>query len=229
MKKPLPPVGIALPIDVATPAPAKDPTEFNDSIQLPKNNVLRDKLIAAEDYIKIQDWVQAILILQNLVSQDSDVFAQVPRKGQDGKETLVWTSVKTEANRLLGGLPADGKKYYESDQGPNAAAILKAAKQTGDPKLLGDLMKRYLHTEAGAEATDLLATGIHLDRGDYTIASHLLRVELLNREGTEKVAPLTLFKAAYAFHQIGTAEDKVAEEQIWTAAWARVEPAAPAS
>ena len=209
-KQPLPPVGVVLPIDVTGPAQPKDPTEFNDSIQLPKNNVLKDKLIAAEDYIKIQDWVQAILILQNLVSQDSDVFAQVIRKGPDGKETYVWASVKTEANRLLAALPPDGKKYYESDQGPNASSILRAAKQTGDPRLLGDLMKRYLHTDAGGEATNLLAT-YYLDRGDYTIAAICFE-RLLNREGSEKVAPLTLFKAAYAFHQIG---DNVNETRAW--------------
>ncbi len=188
----------------------KDPTGFDDSIQLLRDPTLKDRLIAAEDYIKIQDWVEATKILQNLVSTSSDVFAQVPRKGQDGKETLVWTSVKTEANRLLGSLPLDGKKYYENFKGPEASDILKRAKLTGDPLLLGDLMKRFLFTEAGGEATNLLAT-YYLDRGDYTIAAICFE-RLLNREGADKAAPLTLFKAAYAFHQVG---DTVNETRAW--------------
>src|SRR5260370_10719774 len=71
-------------------------------------------------------------------------------------------------------------------------------------------MKRYLHTEAGGEATNLLAT-YYLDRGDFTIAAICFE-RLLNREGSNNVAPLTLFKAAYAFHQIG---DKSNETRAW--------------
>jgi outer membrane protein assembly factor BamB/tetratricopeptide (TPR) repeat protein len=205
----LPPVPPQTDIPVLPDQP-KGSTEFSDSIQLPKNNVLKDKLIAAGDYIKLQDWVEATKILQLLVEQDSDVFAQVPTKGPDGKETFVWASVKTEANRMLNRLPDDGKRYYQRNYGPTALGILNDAKKTGDPRLLGELMKRYLHTDAGAEATNLLAT-YYLDRGDFTIAAICFE-RLLNREGSNNVAPLTLFKAAYAFHQIG---DKANETRAW--------------
>src|SRR5260370_24675178 len=153
----LPPVPPQTDVPVIPDQP-KDPTEFSDSIQLPKNNVLKDKLIAAGDYIKLQDWVEATKILQLLVEQDSDVFAQVPTKGPDGKETFVWASVKTEANRMLNRLPDDGKRYYQRNYGPTAVGILTEAKKTGDPRLLGELMKRDLHTEAGSDATHTAAT-----------------------------------------------------------------------
>ncbi len=107
-------------------------------------------------------------------------------------------------------LPPEGKKVYELEYGVSTADTLKKAKLTGDPRLLGDLMRLYLHTEAGGEATNLLAT-YYLDRGDYTIAAICFE-RLMNRESAEKVAPLTLFKAAYAFHQIG---DKVNETRAW--------------
>src|SRR5260370_34019848 len=154
----LPPVPPQTDVPVIPDQP-KDPTEFSDSIQLPKNNVLKDKLIAAGDYIKLQDWVEATKILQLLVEQDSDVFAQVPTKGPDGKETFVWASVKTEANRMLNRLPDDGKRYYQRNYGPTAVGILTEAKKTADPRLLAELMKRYLPTEA--------------DVGDAHLPAHL--------------------------------------------------------
>jgi len=192
-----------------TPIPA-DPTEFSDNISLPKDNQLKARIEAAVDYIKTEDWVQATLILQRLVEIPEDKFAQIQRPGTDGKLTKVWTSVKTEADRLIAKLDKPGMDYYKLTYGPPAGEMLKKARETGNAEMLGQVMSRFLHTDAGGEATNLLGT-YHLDRGSFVTAS-LCFERLFNRDGIDKLPSLTLFKAAYAFHQ---ANDKANENRAW--------------
>src|SRR5262249_33620206 len=69
---------------------------------------------------------------------------------------------------------------------------------------------RYLYTEAGAKAAELLGT-IALDRGDYAVAA--LRFErLFQSRGQDRLPPLTLFKAALAFHHAGDTRN---EDRAW--------------
>lgn len=211
---------VAAPVPAVAPVPPEtvpngkdDPGEFSHAISLPKDNKLKSQIEAAVDYIKTEDWVLATEILQKLVGIREDVFAQLPRKTPDGKDTLAWTSVRAEANRLIAALPAKGMEFYKLSYGPKAGDLLKEAKATNKPELLALIMRLYLHTDAGAEATDLLGT-YHLDRGNYSTASRCYSL-LLGRAGADKLPPVTLFKAAYAFHQTGADEDKRAEEQVW--------------
>jgi hypothetical protein len=199
----------------ATPT-TNDPSELNDNISLPKDDQRRGQIEAAYDYIKSAsegeagDWDKAINILQRLVDLDEDVFVQLTRKTADGKETKVWTSVKSEANRLIATLPVKGQEFYKLTFGPKADRYLKEARESGDMEKLRIVMSRYLHTDAGGDATNLLGT-YHLDQGNYVIAS-LCFERLFNRDGLSKLAPTTLFKAAYAFHQAG---DKGNEDRAW--------------
>src|SRR5438105_4218927 len=87
----------------------------------------------------------------------------------------------------------------EDPTGPPAAEALKTAKATGDAKQLADIMRRYLYTDAGAEATELLATAL-LDRGNYSAAA-LCFERLFRRSGPNHLSPMTLFKAAIAFQR----------------------------
>src|SRR5690349_25069794 len=59
-------------------------------------------------------------------------------------------------------------------------------------------MKKYAHTEAGAEAIKLLAD-YKFDRGEYMPAL-LCYSKLINRLGQEKVPLTILAKAAWAAH-----------------------------
>jgi outer membrane protein assembly factor BamB len=204
------------------PAAKDDKDDFGDSsaISLPRDNKLKSQIEAAVDYIREEDWVLATEILQKLVAIKEDVFAKLPRKTPDGKDTEIWTSVRAEANRLIASLPPKGLAFYQLTYGPKAAEMLKEAKATNKPEVLALIMRLYLHTNAGAEATDLLGT-YHLDRGNFSTASRCFSL-LLGRPGADKLAPVTLFKAAYAFHQTGAVEDKLAEEQAWKQLASRV-------
>src|SRR5438105_2711792 len=72
VRKPLPPPGnVNLQPDVALPPMGiKNPDDFSDSLTLPKDKSLADKLIAAGDYIKLEDWVESVSLLQRLIEMD---------------------------------------------------------------------------------------------------------------------------------------------------------------
>jgi outer membrane protein assembly factor BamB/tetratricopeptide (TPR) repeat protein len=221
-------------VKTATPAVPQPPAEakgdanpdgfLNSGISLPKDEKRRNKAIqAAVDYIEKGDWTIAIPHVQKLLEIDEDVFVRLTRKNADGKEVPTWVSVKREADRLIGTLPPTGLDFYKVSFGAKAAEMLKKAKQSGDPALLAEIMKKYAHTDAGGEAIKILAD-YHLDRGNY-IAAILCYDKLFNREGADKLPPVVLFKAAYAAHMApasatsgeGTqlAASKINEKELW--------------
>lgn len=198
----------------ASPEPAK--SEFSDAITLSKDPDTKKHIERAEDLIKEQDWGKAVTRLQALLDRAEDFFVQVKRTDKDGAERLQWTSIRAEANRLLGALPPEGLQFYELQYGQQARLRLAEAKQNNDAQLLAEVAQRYLHTEAGAEATTLLGT-YHLDRGRPFMAA-LCFERLLERVDSAKVPPLSLLKAALAFHRVG---DQANTEKCWSLLSAR--------
>ncbi|MEY4613888.1 MAG: hypothetical protein RL179_1861 [Planctomycetota bacterium] len=192
--------------DPKTPLDATD----NSAVSLPRDNKMKSRIEAAQDYIKSGDWAEACNVLQKLLEIKEDVFAEISRKSADGKATTALVSVRTEANRLVASLPAKGLEFYKLTFNPSAAALLKQAKASSDPNLLAQVMKLYLHTDPGSEAALLLGT-YQLDRGNFMAAS-LCYEKLLDRDGSEKLSPRTLFKAAYAFFQSG---DLARGQKLW--------------
>lgn len=194
----VPPPGVPVPPNGNNPA--VNPDGFlRNGIHLAKDEKNRAKAIeAAIDYIGEKDWVTAVERLQKLLEIDEDVFVRLKRKNEDGKEVFVWVSAKQEADRLIGKLPAEGLDFYKATYGAKAADSLKKAKKTGDPSLLNDIMKKYAHTEAGAEAVKLLGD-YKFDRGEYMPAL-LCYSKLINRLGEEKASIPLLAKAAWAAH-----------------------------
>jgi outer membrane protein assembly factor BamB len=193
------------------------------SFDLPKDTQARRSIEAAVDYINAKRWPEVVEALQRILDDPQDKFAPLPRRGPDGKEVVVPTSVRAEANRLLGNLPAAGLEAYKtfSKAGPKADEYLKKAKDASTIEerlaLLGLVVRNYLHTDAGGEAADLLATH-YMDRGDFRTASRFFSLLMTRAGGADSLTPETLFRAAYAFHQ---ADDKTSEDAVWQTARAR--------
>ena len=99
---------------------------------------------------------------------------------------------------------------YQVKYGQTAAEHLKAALDANDPALLAEVASRYLHTKAGADATNLLGT-YYLDRGEYLMAS-LSFERLLSRPDADKLPAKVLFKAALAARRAG---DSATAEKWW--------------
>ena len=190
------------------------------AFDLPKDTEARRRIEAARDYIEAKRWQEVVAALQRVLDDPQDKFAPLPRRGPDGKEVIVPTSVRAEANRLLAGLPKDGLEAYKvyKEAGPRADEYLKKAKDAPTTEerlaLLGLIVRNYLHTDAGGVAADLLATH-HMDRGDFRTAARFYALLLTRAGGADAVPADVLFRAAYAFDQ---ADDKANEDLIWQSA-----------
>ncbi|HTU89572.1 MAG TPA: PQQ-binding-like beta-propeller repeat protein, partial [Gemmataceae bacterium] len=220
MAAPLRPAGAPL----APSSGNMDPDGFlKNGIHLLKDEKGRGKQIeAAIDYINDENWATAVERLQKLLEIDEDVFVRLKRKNADGGESYVWVSAKQEADRLLSTLPPAGMDFYKATYGAKAAEMLKKAKKNGDPGLLNDIMKRYAHTDAGAEAIKLLGD-YKFDRGEYMPAL-LCYSKLINRLGADKTPLPLLAKAAWAAHlappsssdkNTVTAANVLSEKELW--------------
>ena len=159
-------------------------TAFTDAITFPTDRKAKTSLSLAEDFIKEQSWGEAARILQSLLEAKEDVFVEVQRDGKPSR-----TSLWREANRLIGAMPAKGREFYELQYGARAKSRLAEAKAKTDPKILAEVALHYLHTDAGAEATNLLGT-YYLDRGDYPMAGVCFE-RLLHHEKADRLTPMT--------------------------------------
>jgi outer membrane protein assembly factor BamB len=197
---------------LTTPALTSLRPTFNNLLTLPTNRDLERKIEAVKDYIATGDWRAVTRALQDILDYPQDAFMPLSRPG--GKAQPVWISIRVEANRLLGSLPAKGQEVYEVLSGARAATLLQQAKKNSDPERLAEVAARYFHTRAGAEAADLLGT-YHLDRGRYLMAASCLS-RLVQRRDT---LPLTYFKAALAASRAG-------DQATAAVAWKRLSAAA---
>jgi len=185
------------------PAAADEP-KFTDAVTLPRNPESKRLIQAAQDYIRKKEWRIAAECLQSLLETPEDSFIEVKRNNDAGQESEVRVSVRTEANRLIGELPADGLESYRLQYGQVAADRLREAVAAADPVLLAEVAQRYFHTKSGLTATDLLGT-YHLDRGQYLMAS-LCYERLLARPDSDQLPPRVLFKAALAAKRAGSGQ-----------------------
>lgn len=146
----------------------------------PAPRSLRQNLVRAKKAIEEERFSDAVaelgLVLTgaNLdqpagtVDENQDFFIEVP--GQAG----IQTSVKTEAQRLLGTLPPKGRELFELQFGADARALLDSAVQDADVNQLNEVVRRYFHTTAGYEAALLLGR-LHLDHGHPLAAALCLQ------------------------------------------------------
>jgi outer membrane protein assembly factor BamB len=185
--------------------------------------VAQDCMEGAKDYQKkklldlaSKEWNDGVTALQTILDQKEDFYVQVKQRDVHGRESVRWTSVKFEANSLLGSMPGEGLDVYEVRFGGKARQMLDDAKRKGDWEQVADVAQRFLHTKAGTEANELLAT-YFLDRGQFFTSA--LRFEQLLKMSPErvKVGELTLYKMALSCRRAG--ELKKADE-----AWKKLEP-----
>jgi outer membrane protein assembly factor BamB/tetratricopeptide (TPR) repeat protein len=192
------------------------------ALRLAEKSEYRQYINVARDCIKDKAWNDACTALQTILDNDKDFYVRI--KEQDPRthrETERRTSVKFEANNLLGSMPDDGLDVYEQRFGGKARKLLDEAKKKGDFDALGEVAARYLHTQAGAEANELLATH-YLDRGQFFLAALRFERQLALNPKRVPVSDLTLFKAALAYRRAGDVKNS---ERLWKQLTPRLEKA----
>jgi outer membrane protein assembly factor BamB len=188
----------------------KDQTALSQSLFLPDNPDVRKKLATAAEYVKESAWAEATRTLQAFLDADEDILLPLKHKGADGEEELRWSSVRAEASRLIAALPPKGLDAYEDTYGPRGRLLLLEARKQRDPEMLAEVGRRYLHTAAGVEALNLLAT-YHLDRGSFGLAARCFD-QVLQSARADRLPPLALYKAALASHH---ADDPAGFDYAW--------------
>jgi len=183
----------------------------HSSVKISEDSNLRRILNVGRDCLNDKDWPQAIEAFQKLLEQPKDHYVQVTEKDPTGQEVKRWTSVKFEANNLIGSMPLEGLLIYEQKHGADAKTKLDEAKKKGDRESLAEVAQIFCHTHAGIEANEILAT-LFLQRGQiFTAALRYEKLLQMNPERT-KLSDLTLFKASLAFYRAG---DKKNYEETW--------------
>jgi len=191
----------AQPIAPAMPGSASG-NQFS-AIKLVEKTEYRQFINVARDCITDKKWDDALTVLQTILDNKEDFYVQVKeRDRRTGQEEVRWSSVKFEANNLLGSMPDEGLDVYEVRFGGKARQDLEEAKKNGDREELARVAQRYLHTRAGAEANDLLAATF-LDRGQFFMAALRYERLLALRPDRIKLGDLSLFKAALAYRRAG--------------------------
>jgi outer membrane protein assembly factor BamB len=114
-------------------------------------------------------------------------------------------SIKVEAERLLGSLPAEGRQAYELQFGSQAEELLNEALADRDWNKLADVSRRFFHTQAGYRATYLLGL-YHLDQGRPLAAG--LCLERLKRaaDSSAKLEPNLSLQLATAWLRAGQSD-----------------------
>src|ERR1019366_5217594 len=84
------------------------------SVKIVEDSHNRQVINVGRDCIKDQDWTQAVKALQTILNQEEDSYVQVrePDPFDTKKEIARWTSVKFEANNLIGAVPLFGLQAY---------------------------------------------------------------------------------------------------------------------
>lgn len=144
--------------------------QFNSGISVfpPAPRSMRQNLVRAKKDIdegRFSDAVAEIGVVLTVQNQDvakvdegQDFFIEAA--GQPG----VQTSIKAEAQRMLGSMPPKGRELFELQFGADARALFEKAIQQGDVNQLNEVLRQYFHTKAGYEAALLLGR-LHLDHG----------------------------------------------------------------
>lgn len=165
-----------------------------ESIFLPAPRTLRQHLTRAQTAIDQGRYGDAVSELGALLA--SPELTRSGARGDEPQDFFLGSaggvgtqrSLKTEAQRLLGSLPARGRELYELQYGAEAKALLEEAVRSGDIEKLSEVGRRYFHTPAGYDATVLLGR-LHLDRG-RPLAAALCWIRVLeNRASAARYDP----------------------------------------
>jgi outer membrane protein assembly factor BamB/tetratricopeptide (TPR) repeat protein len=194
------------------PPMAEAPKEDAPPYVLPTEQRYASHLDAIRAFVARKDWAVATTLVQKLLDLDEDVFVTIRER-----EKSFIVSLRGEANRLLLDMPAEGREFYQQEYGPKAVDLLTQGRMFKDERMLVQTVRRYLHTEAGLEASERL--GIFLtNRGHNSAAVHFKHV--LERIPPEKLTTETLQKAAIAFRRAGNGPRF---ELVWRALAAKPE------
>ncbi|MBL7039743.1 MAG: PQQ-binding-like beta-propeller repeat protein [Pirellulaceae bacterium] len=147
------------------------------SVFQPAPSDVRKPLMRARKAIAEERYDDAAYVLGQLLTSESvddadaqDYFLLDPDEDYASGQI----QLKAETHRLLASLPAEGRQAYELQFGAHARALLDEALAEGSMDKVADVIRKFLHTRAGYEAS-ILAGRFELGRGRPMAAALYLR------------------------------------------------------
>ncbi len=164
------------------------------NIFLPAPRGLRQQLTRAQKALREEQYSEAVDLLGQLLAAPEIGDDSLNGVGEQDyflgstKRSGTEVSLKTEAQRLLGAMPDQGRELYELKFGADARQLLDSALETRDIQKLVEVTRRYFHTDAGYEAMMLIGRH-YLDQGRPLAAA--LRLQRLEEStsATERYDP----------------------------------------
>lgn len=194
-------------IRVATPQPGRSQQEGDDKetpsedsvVMGVERSVLRN-LADARELVKQERYGEAGRFLGAILEAPEDYFVRSTDKATS------FTSLKAEADRLIGQMPSKGREAYELQYGSRARQLLNEAVSAGDVQKLVQVSRQFFRTQAGNQATLLLGLD-DLDHGRPLAAA--LTLERLREAGPDADAlePMLSLATATAWLQAGVSEN----------------------
>lgn len=180
---------LALAGRVATTQDQDPPDEeaIEARVSLPTDRLKERQLDRARRLIADERWSDAATLLDEMLAGDRDFFFR-PQHGE-----ATWRSIKTEAARLVGSLPAAGQAAYDLQFRARADRLLQNAVAAGDAAGIVAVARRWFHTPAGRRAT-LVAALEALD-ADQPLAAAAWLERLATGGGAEFEPTLSVMRA----------------------------------
>ncbi len=164
------------------------------NIFLPAPRALRQQLTKARRALDEGQFSEAVELLGQLLASGEllanpqDDFSEQDYFLSGSNEPGTQSSLKTEAQRLLGGMPEKGRALYELKFGADARQQLDRALAARDMQQVVDVTRRYFHTDAGYEAM-MLVGRYYLDQGRPLAAALRLQRLEASTYATQKYDP----------------------------------------
>ncbi len=153
------------------------------NVFLPAPRALRQQLTKARQALAEQRYSEAVELLGQLLASGEALADRFDDLGEQdyflnaSNEPGTQISLKTDAQRMLGGMPEKGRALYELKFGADARQQLDRALTAHDMQQVVDVTRRYFHTDAGYEAMMLIGR-YYLDQGrPLAAALRLQRLE----------------------------------------------------
>jgi outer membrane protein assembly factor BamB len=155
------------------------------------------RLKKAAELIEQKNFVDAATLLQIIIDRSEDSFFH-----PDPRKKTLYRSLKTEAQRLIGGMPNDGLRTYELQHGATARAMLADAFAANNVAAVAEVSRRFFFTKAGREAMYYVGS-VHFDRG-RPLAAALCFNQLLRQPAiAARWEPALSLKAALGWNRAG--------------------------
>jgi outer membrane protein assembly factor BamB/tetratricopeptide (TPR) repeat protein len=171
----------------------------DDPIFFPADRATLQRLSKAQELLEEKRFGEAVRLLGDILEAPEDYFFQPKR------DEPIHRSLKAEAQRLIGELPAEGREAYELLFGEMARQNLERAVASGDTSALTEVSRRFFHTRAGYEATYLLAAQ-QIDHGQPLAAALSLK-RLQNTPAGVTFEPTLSVKLAACWLQAGMGDN----------------------